>query len=814
MFSLFLGDFSWRYQIITPEMSSLPNIEKFLMTILYLIHASLYNEGHENEFLTLKHSLLTRNKVLKSNLEEVTKQIGGEFRKADSIENILMHLRACRVSIMNENILLDIQITIIHAQSAVFLQHIPNQFDSSKRQIFLACQTSDVSLNNTYFAVPHIRTLFQKYGVFCFFCQKYFTSKGCQHKCKYSMSCFACRRVFLTNETYTTLETKDLFCNGMLSKNTETVCEICNVTVYTNECREHHKKKVCRWGWKCLKCNIYQSRNKYFKSQTDIADKHKCGNRICNYCGEQKQEYHFCSLQKPTLKNEYTNLAFINFEYSGYNPGKCKKCYLSSDICDFCKKGYSNEKPVVCSILQEEESRESFSAHILFDNLIEEKNNLKEHRRPKLENFLIKSYWPKGHKPKLAPEGQQTRFSKRKTQYKLPNVFVKENMTLVDKLLDYLLKNNFSNSSIIVHSQDLFFILQGLHANGFTPNIVKKESQIMLVEEKVLGFRFVEAANYINVNLSQIALQHNLKFTHFPQRWIHPNYYNYCGKPPNEDDFFSFQDTESDSFEKHLIANKLATETVWEFFPRLAEYTIENVVILAVGILDFLLQAFDAQIVLQRHLQPNKEVRLLHPINTPVFTAPTYAFHMFMHFSPTANQIKSVKKEIYYRSSKGEVEYTSYLKWKFSDQNIRDSWSPMGQQDFQITRPDASSGSNIWFFNGCFYHGHDPAECLFKSKADKTKQASKLALFNKKVNLLKEAHPNLQVSTMWECQWRLAKRKNSEIIYFLSNYYRSPPPYRLNPRDAGNIQLNFYTICGRSKLTIHTKYVTDLSYTF
>ncbi len=101
-----------------------------------------------------------------------------------------------------------------------------------------------------------------------------------------------------------------------------------------------------------------------------------------------------------------------------------------------------------------------------------------------------------------------------------------------------------------------------------------------------------------------------------------------------------------------------------------------------------------------------------------------------------------------------------------------------------ITRPDGFCDSHVWFYNGCFFHGHDPSECHFKSKANKAKQDEKRALFNKKIDLLKQRRPELDVSIMWECQWRQAKRENPEIKHFLGEVYHSPPQQRLNPRDC------------------------------
>lgn len=625
------------------------DIDKLLITILYALHACLYNEGSPNNFLNLKHEAMWRKKVLIPNLAEVHEMFPEDALCSVSSLEILQQMLAPHSLMIAENqeVSLNLQFTVFHSQSGTFLEHVPKEFDSSKRQIYLASNQTDLSEQKTFFVIPHLKSLFQKFGMYCFFCQKYFTSKGCQHKCRYAESCFACRRVFLSPTTYTSIETQLLFCNGQITKKQEEKCSKCNVTLYSQECKEYHLKKSCRWGWKCLDCNIFQSRNRFFKSQSHIAAEHICGKRVCNFCGQLKQSNHFCSLQKPTLKSEFTNLAFVFFEYSGYNPGKCKSCYILNKQCDKCQKGYNQEKPIICSLLQEEESRETFSSHLFFDNEMEEKNNTGL-LPGKKELYLRKPYWPPTFKPTLAPEGRKTRFSKRKVGYKSLHVFTKKVMTVVEKLLEYLLKSNFSNSTIFVHGQDLFCILQTLYSNGFAPNVVKKQSQIMLVEEKALGLRFVEPENYINLNIQELSKQHDLPYPYFPFSWIHPKYFDYAGPPPKIDDFFWFEDSEADLKRKELFCNLLLSQKKWSFSKNIINYALQRVTFIAVGLLAFLQETFEAQIVLQTHLQPDKEICFLHPVNPPLFTAPTYAFHLFLFFCKQAKNIKSVKKEVFF----------------------------------------------------------------------------------------------------------------------------------------------------------------------
>ena len=551
----------------------------------------------------------------------------------------------------------------------------------------------------------------------------------------------------------------------MLSSEATTRCQDCNINIYTEDCANHHKKRVCRWGWKCPKCNIFQSRNKFFTSQKDIEKKHVCGHRICNYCGKVKEQNHFCSLRKLTIKEEHTNLAFIRFEYTGYNPATCHKCFSQKPMpCDFCRTKNLDEKPIACCLLQEEEGRNSFSQNIFFDSTLENSYNILDMTKEREALKLTQSYFPSNICSALAPEGQKTRFGKRKTPYSTKTVFCKQFMTTVDKLLDYILNNNFSNSAILAGGQDLYYVLQGFHLNGFAPNVVKRQNHIMLIEEKCLGMRFIHIENYIPLSEQDQVEETTAIF--FPLRWIRPDFFSYTGTPPKETDYFSFEDSNQDILNKKQFVKK--QRQPWSFLPEFVTYISKKTHQTALSILKYLRHTFEVQIVMQKHLtqtaatHPNQ---LFHPMNMPIFTGASYAFNLFKLFSRTAKDIKSIKQKIMFKSSKGEIEYTSFLRWKNQNMEITDAWAPKGQKDLQFTRPDAISSSHIWYYNGCFYHGHSPQECLFKSRADKTKQEEKLKEFYSKLNLIRQNYSHLKIETMWECVWRQQKKRSRSSIF-------------------------------------------------
>ncbi|XP_049334558.1 uncharacterized protein LOC125801697 isoform X1 [Astyanax mexicanus] len=84
-------------------------------------------------------------------------------------------------------------------------------------------------------------------------------------------------------------------------------------------------------------------------------------------------------------------------------------------------------------------------------------------------------------------------------------------------------------------------------------------------------------------------------------------------------------------------------------------------------------------------------------------------------------------------------------------------------------------------FNGCMHHGH---ECRYRPNQahpmSKVLYGELRKQFDIKVETLVQTY-GLDVEVMWECQWSTAKRLDSGVAAFMSNY---TVPERLKPRDA------------------------------
>ena len=84
-------------------------------------------------------------------------------------------------------------------------------------------------------------------------------------------------------------------------------------------------------------------------------------------------------------------------------------------------------------------------------------------------------------------------------------------------------------------------------------------------------------------------------------------------------------------------------------------------------------------------------------------------------------------------------------------------------------------------FNGCMHHGHD---CRYNPHhihpLSKVPYSLLRKQFDDKVQTLSKAY-GLKVEIMWECEWKLAKQHDGDVIAFMTTYIH---PERLKPRES------------------------------
>ena len=114
----------------------------------------------------------------------------------------------------------------------------------------------------------------------------------------------------------------------------------------------------------------------------------------------------------------------------------------------------------------------------------------------------------------------------------------------------------------------------------------------------------------------------------------------------------------------------------------------------------------------------------------------------------------------------------------------------------------------MFFFNGCFYHGHSTGCSLNPNADNNTLQFGKTfkeinEIFEKKVSLLLIENPTEvhKITIIWECQF-LEMKKKQEIANFFKHIYIEHPRVRLIPRlavrnayfDVFNLKFNHFRL--------------------
>ncbi len=226
------------------------------------------------------------------------------------------------------------------------------------------------------------------------------------------------------------------------------------------------------------------------------------------------------------------------------------------------------------------------------------------------------------------------------------------------------------------------------------------------------------------------------------------------------------------------------------------ENTKQKVLLNAEAFLKFVLASFQMQNMLFSKFFNEKTSTYLHPVNRPLLTFSSFAYKLFLHLSSA--DIRMVKGPIEYNSSKGEIEFASFLKY-VSNRNVEYGWSSNGQSKafLPISVPDIydKEKNTLYYFNGCYIHGHY-SDCKFKKKQKSQDLSSKQRnmLFYKKMEKL-SVHPKVEkIKIIWQCSWVDEKRNNPAVKQFLQHIYTNPPTYRLDARVAGCY--NLYILYG------------------
>ncbi len=694
-----------------------------------------------------------------------------------------------------------VQITVFHEKSGTFLCSIPQTFDESRLQLFFLGNFNEGNLEISD-VIINIHTFFNKFGYYCFFCQKCYKGRGTQHKCARRVSCFVCKRPYLSPNISPTNFNSTYFCLSSQTASVAKRCDKCNLRIQSDQCRDNHFKKICRFGWLCTVCEKYSVRSRFFPTIESIRNNHVCGIRTCHFCGERKGLGHQCHLTATKVSNSLTRLGFMDVQFTGRSSISCENCFLKSKngesiSCAFCK---DNEriKDNVCTILYETK-REYFAKKVFasFSFSFPKENSTALHF----------PYLPSNY---IAPACEKkTYFNKVRTSRLSDSAFKPKNKSpsVLAQMLNFLLKNKIRHTTFLVHDREntgiLNELLKVLMKFGVLPNIVGTP-HIRLLEIVDLGLRFLNSTDYSNQSHFCFFKKFHEAPVFFPQKWNKESFYEYVGSSPTKSDIFNVEDTQAVLTEKENFVNKTMSDT-WCFKKEILNFSEKVVVIIARAFLSFIEEAFQCQEFLFMQLQPSKtEKEYIMPFNPPLFTRASYAFALLLKFS-SIEEIRTESEPIRMSSSKQEIEFCSFLRSQFPNHTFVDAWSPFGQKKFSESFPDSfcENSKTAYYFNGCLIHGHPKEKCLFQRKSANTLNYFKVPLaeayanHEKKCKQLLQNHPKdiLYTYTMWECEWFQKKKTDKKLQQFLLKIYKEPPLYRLDSKFAVRGGINELYAC-------------------
>ena len=795
-----------------PWVLMLPSINRrILCTIMVAYYLALFREGLDLASWRILSHLNSNNPSFQHEAFEFAERhvkpfaqlVPQKFLNEEStLEKTLPFLQNHHISFCDYSGTFEFicQCHVFHVNSGTLLASYPEKFDPTQRQLYFSAERDETGEIVNIGIIQNLLAFFRCFGVFCFFCKKFFRGHGTQHKCRKTSTCFACRRPMLTPLTYVTPQTKAFFCHSGISPNTAKECEKCNMRIISSDCAKYHKQKVCRWGFVCQKCNCYIYFNK-FTSKENMVKEHVCGLYQCYYCGlsEQKTD-HVCKLHIPPIDQAFTNLGFLNFEFAGHSLSNCETCFLSNKPCSFCADNQEREV-VQCDVLVECKTRESFESFAF--------SKFNAPNAPK--EVVCESYLPDALKKKTLAKRSTTKFGK-SIKKVLENGSFKENTNnVVEKFLSFVLSQNIVNTTFVLidENRNCFEeIIKCLYKNGVKP-VVIGSPRIFMVDVPLLDIRFINLENYLDVSFTDLQ-EHYLKDANifFPLRWIKKSFFEYDGDPPKLQDFWEFEDSDSICQKKQSYVFTLSASLRWNFKENLTRYSQKKCFVMAKATLQFVKDSFECQSKLQKCM-PNIS-HFLHPLSKPLFTKASYAYRLMCLYSKNMEKVRVVNSAVGMQSSKGELEFAFYTKWLHPSLEIQTAWSPKGQKRFPETYPDfyIPSEKKCGFWNGCLVHGHPDAHCSFKKDSRSTKNMFKVdfktafeTYESKKQKLLKN-HPEevQEIQEMWHCEWLKQKATNRQVKYFMNHVYRNPPLYRLEPRAAGKSEKNIeyikmYKLC-------------------
>ena len=681
---------------------------------------------------------------------------------------------------------------------------IPQSINDELIPIYLYEPFAD---KNHIIYIKNLQSYFKFNRKICFDCLKVFKNYRHNHRCNRRLTCFACRRKFARINTYIHEKTIINFCDSKIKTNAKVMyCEICNCTLKTNHCKLGHKK-ICngkgQFGYKCLKCKKFTYRRNNDTSAT-LKQMHQCGVLRCNFCSSYynanfEEDIHLCALKKETCPNKWPNLCFLKIVFQSSFSKKCSNCLkkkmsLAENMCYDCDCETIQE-PNLLVMYKEHSVRRGLFDKIVLSNVV---SNITE------ENCFNSNYTndlktPTAFVKKCSNPSQDItmilNYLKKTDNLKLPLIVQFFKDILIDPIKVWF------NTTFILHDEDsiaLNFILEQLLNLGIAPQIVRNGKNIFLLSLPHKQIKFIRINNYLSGDEYDLATQFNVPFEKlfFPEKFNCFKNFDYEGLIPDMEYFFTFTDSKKTRLEKiNFVEDWKKTNYSWCFQTELLKSAEHQLDLIVKSSLNFIKEC----LLFQDKIQGAEPKKFIHPFGVGLCTIAGFTYKLFKYFYLNNFPIFSIRHETGLNSkeiSRQEAEWAAFYHYKYPDLKWYSALGhPKGQYYFFEAIPDLYSpiSKEAKFYCGCFWHGHYE-NCLINPNATKDTQNDivkksygdlRLEL-ETKLNLLLQNNQNevKSVSIYWECDYLKKRESVQQVKSFISNVYKPPPLFRLNPRSA------------------------------
>lgn len=700
------------------------------------------------------------------------------------------------------------QITIFTGKefsSKILMMH-PESFDDSLKQFYFYAPNE---MPHHLVFIRHITSYFKANILTCTACKKTFKTHRHKHLCHSKENCFACRRPILKITSFFCPVLQDTFCDKLLSKDKLQIeCAKCNLLIESKQCLESHQKicgKSGLLGFKCKLCNKFYYRNGTNYTNRDvIAQRHSCGERFCRHCklyySISPDDTHLCLLKKEYIKSSNEALVFLTFaalQNSSYN---CLDCYQKQN-------NYVTEKNMSWKdLFMDANFKELLCLSHKTNWFSFEPNAICLYKQNGINSFIkmeISNIQEITKKVIFNPEIMKFKTPK-KTKITQDFLLIskqlekKSEKTVMEMFLTIILNEDWCNFTVIL-SDPFGFFLQKLTTElislGICPRLINNVNKVILLEIRQIKLRFITTEMYhLNLNSEQkIKEMYQMKDHFFPYLFNKIENYNYCGNRPDVKYFIELSDSEQ-LVKKKMCFVKQQEKVLWKFSDELFQNLDFKCNVLFLQCWNFIQDSLSMQTQLKTLVSdnnPNKN-HLLNPFHNSLCSYSGYIYKLFKAYFLFFEEIYCVVDEYgsFRRNfSKDEILWAKYMTFEYPSKKFRHQFNhPHGQKYFKECIPDLYSPvtKEVWFFMGCYWHGHSPKDCLKPSNSGINQSKNKTfdvlnKEFTEKIERFKRNYPDHEVFCMWECHFK-QRKATPNFLKFEKSGQAFHPLSRLRPR--------------------------------